>query len=94
MIAQNNMDISVIVRLCEMVICYAYVTTGLCLPVFHVIQPSIQQLLYKESVVRTQGNSSALKKWLNKQACCHTFRDLPGSARTFIPLMLSCFHLV
>ena len=34
---------------------------GLCSPVFHVIQLSIQQL-YKESVVRTQDNSSSLLK--------------------------------
>ena len=33
----------------------------LCSPVFHVIQPSIQQL-YKESEVRTQDNSSSLLK--------------------------------
>ena len=33
---------------------------GLCSPVFCAIQPSIQQLLYKESVVRTQDNSSLL----------------------------------
>ena len=55
---------------------------NLCSPVFHVIQPSIQQLLYKESVVRTQDNSSSLKQWLHKRACCHAFRDLLGSCRT------------
>ena len=39
-----------------------YLATDLCSPVFHVIQLSIQQLLYKESVVRTQDDSSSLLK--------------------------------
>ena len=38
------------------------VATDFCSSVFCVIQPSIQQLFYKESVVRTQHKSSSLLK--------------------------------
>ena len=47
------MDISVIVHLCKMEI-QMHMRQRFLKSVFHVIQPSIQQLLYKESVVRTK----------------------------------------